>query len=221
MPVAPQRVIVPELLDDAGPDEARANLRDLVRINRYFGGYRILRGIMSEFVRPADSFSFLDVGAASGDMGAHLRSIYPHATILSLDRRAQHLEHAAHPKLVADAFRFPFADASVDFVFCSLFLHHFPNDEVVQLLENFHRIARRAVIAIDLDRGPLAHRFLPATQWLFRWTAITVHDGPVSVQAAFKEAELRSLAARAGLANATVRTHRPWSRVSLVARSLT
>ena len=212
-----QRVIVPELLDHASPDVARDNLRDLVRINRYLGGYGILRRIVAEFVQPPDSFTLLDVGAASGDMGAALLRCYPRATIVSLDRKCVHLEPAAHPKVAGDAFLLPFAERSFDFVFSSLFLHHFSNDQVVDLLRNFALIARRAVLAIDLERGPLACQFIPATKWLFGWHEISLHDGPVSVRAAFKKQELRELALDAGLSRSRVSVHRPWARLSLVA----
>ncbi len=212
-----QRIVIPELLDDASPDVARDNLRDLVRINRYLGGYGILRRIVAEFVQPADSFTMLDVGAASGDMGAALQRVYRRATIVSLDRKFVHLEPAAHPKVAGDAFQMPFAQRSFDFVFSSLFLHHFSNDEVVDLLRNFATIARRAVLAIDLERGPLAYHFIPATRWLFGWHEISLHDGPVSVRAAFKKHELRELALCAGLARSRVAVHRPWARLSLVA----
>lgn len=214
---AHQRVIEPELLDHASPDVARDNLRDLVRINRYLGGYAILRRIVAEFVQQQDQFSVLDVGAASGDMGAALRRRFPRATVTSLDRRCVHLEQAAHPKLAGDAFLLPFAPRSFDFVFSSLFLHHFSDDKVVDLFRCFRTVARRAVLAIDLERGPLAARFIPATRWLFRWHDISLYDGPVSVRAAFKKDELRDLALRAGFTRPRVSVHRPWARLSLVA----
>jgi SAM-dependent methyltransferase len=159
----------------------------------------------------------LDVGAASGDMGAALRRRYPGATMTSLDRRCVHLEKAAHPKLVGDAFQLPFAERSFDFVFSSLFLHHFSDEQVVELFRNFRAVARRAVLAIDLERGPLAYYFIPATKWLFGWHDISLYDGPVSVRAAFKKDELLSLAHCSGLAEARVNVHRPWARLSLVA----
>lgn len=215
--LAQQRVITPELLDHAPPEEARENLRDLVRVNRYFGGHWVLRRIFSSFVAPQQSFSVLDIGAASGDMGAALRQRYPNATVTSLDRNAGHLESAAQPKLAGDAFQLPFRDKSFDIVFSSLFLHHFSNDEVVRLLRGFGAVARRAVLAIDLERGPLAYYFMPSTQWLLGWKYLTVHDGQISVQAAFKKDELLALARQAGLGNAQVMQHRPWARLSLVA----
>ncbi len=217
MELADQRVIVPELLDHAAPEDARRVLADLARVNRYFGGHRILLKLIGDLAARNESFSMLDVGAASGDVGAVVRRRYPRATVVSLDRLGFHLGGAAQPKLVADAFQLPFHAGSFDFVFSSLFLHHFTDGQVVELLANFKRLARRAVLAIDLERGPLAFRFLPATRWLFDWHDMFVSDGVISVQAAFKAGELLELARRAGLEQARVSTERPWGRLSLVA----
>ena len=217
MLVASERRIVPEMLDHAPPEVARASLRDLARVNRYLGGYLVLRNMFARAVQPGESFSVLDVGSASGDMGAAIVRSFPGARVTSLDYKSNHLAQAADPKLVGDAFRLPFQPKSFDFVFSSLFLHHFTNEQVVELFVSFRAIARRAVLAIDLDRGPLAYYFLPNTRWLFGWHAITISDGQISVQAAFKKDELLALAARAGLGSAEVRVHRPWSRLSMVA----
>jgi SAM-dependent methyltransferase len=189
----------------------------LARINRYLGGYLVLRKMFARVVQPGERFSVLDVGAASGDMGAAILRSFPSARVTSLDYKTDHLAQAAEPKVAGDAFHLPFRPASFDFVFSSLFLHHFTNEQVVELFTSFRSIARRAVLAIDLDRGPLAYYFLPNTRWLFGWHAITISDGQISVGAAFKKEELRTLAARAGLGQADVRVHRPWSRLSLVA----
>jgi phospholipid N-methyltransferase len=205
------------MLDDAPPDVARASLRDLARINRYLGGYLVARKMFGGMVQPGEGFSVLDVGAASGDMGAAILRSFPSARVTSLDYKTDHLAQAADPKLAGDAFHLPFRPASFDFVFSSLFLHHFSNERVVELFASFRSIARRAVLAIDIDRGPLAYYFLPNTRWLFGWHAITINDGQISVEAAFKREELLALAVRAGLGGAQVRVHRPWSRLSLVA----
>jgi hypothetical protein len=212
-----ERVIVPEMLDHAPPDVTRASLRDLARINRYLGGYYVLGKLFRSLVKPGESFSVLDIGAASGDMGAAIRRRFPRARVTSLDYKGDHLAQAADPKLVADAFCLPFRPASFDFVFSSLFLHHFTNEQVVELFRSFRYLARRAVLAIDLDRGPLAYHFLPSTRWLFGWHDITISDGQISVAAALKKHELLALAARAGLHGAQVQVHRPWSRLSLIA----
>ena len=140
--------------------------------------------------------------------------------MVSLDRLDSHLGDAAQPKVVADAFQLPFRAASFDFVFSSFFLHHFTDDQIVELLGNFKRLARRAVLAIDLERGPLALRFLPATQWLFNWHSMFVHDGLISVQAALRPVSCwRWLAAPAWNARAFPRiapgaVYRWWRRLA-------
>jgi hypothetical protein len=150
-------------------------------------------------------------------MGASIRRLHPQAVVTSLDHRACHLKDAKPPKVAGDAFQLPFRPGSFDFVFSSLFLHHFTDAQVMDLFTGFRGLARRAVVAIDLDRGPLAPTFLASTKWLFGWHDITVHDGKLSFDAAFKAKELLSLARAAGLAQARVRVHRPWARLSLVA----
>lgn len=211
------RVLLPELLDHAPPDVTRQNLSELVLINKYLGGHRILLDRLSEFVSPSDSFTLLDVGAASGDMAKEAAARFPKISAVNLDYRALHLENASFARVAADAFRMPFAPLSFDFVHCSLFLHHFTDEQVVRLLANFWELTRRAVIVQDLERHPLAYYFLPATKWLFRWSDIVLHDGPISVEAAFRREELLNLAREAGLPHPSARLHRPAFRISMVA----
>lgn len=209
------RRVAPERLDDAAPEEARANLRDIARINRWFGAHRILCSLARPYVEGVPRV--LDVGAASGDMGRALRRRYPQATVVSLDQRPLHLEEAPEPRVAADAFHLPFRPKAFDVVMCSLFLHQFEDEAAAALLAGFARLARRAVLAIDLERRAIARGFLPATSHLFGWSGITLHDGPVSVEAGWRTAELAALALRAGLRAARVRRHDPWFRLSLVA----
>lgn len=195
---------------------AKEGLPDLASLNRWFGAYRILDRLLQNLVKPGESFSVLEVGAASGDMGASIRRKHPNATVVSLDRELVYLREAPPPRVLAEAFHLPFGPRSFDFVFCSLFLHHFADHEAVRLLSEFNATARRALIVLDLERHPLAYYFLPATRWLFRWTPVTVHDGQASVASGFLPHELAALARSAGLNRASVRRHRPWFRISLV-----
>ncbi len=63
------RRVRPELLDEITDDRSAPSLRDLVRINRLFGGHRIARALFRGMEPPTAPFTILDVGAASGDMG--------------------------------------------------------------------------------------------------------------------------------------------------------
>lgn len=211
------RIVRPERLDHAPPQEARQSLADLRVLNRWFGGHAILRQLLREQVCADEEFTLLDVGAASGDNGRCVQRAFPRARVISLDYQLSHLIGSG-PQVAGDAFALPFAPDSIDFVFCALFLHHFPEPQVQALLASFRSVCRRAVLVSDLERHRLAHAFVPATRWLFRWHSLTLHDAPVSVQAGFRPAELRHLAEAAGLQEIRVRRHAPWFRLSLVGR---
>jgi SAM-dependent methyltransferase len=208
------RLIRPEILDDLPLEQKRNSLRDLTRLNQQ-SGHRPLRRLLGEVLAPGPGYTLLDVGAASGAMGTYIGSLYPEVKVTSLDYRPEHIREAPQTRVVADAFHLPFQAKTYDFVFSSLFLHHFSDNAVVQLLSEMGRVARQGVLALDLYRHPVAYYFVPTTRWLFGWDPITVHDAPISVEAAFRPSELRELAERAGLHRPQVRSY-GWSfRVSL------
>jgi 2-polyprenyl-3-methyl-5-hydroxy-6-metoxy-1,4-benzoquinol methylase len=209
------RTFTRELLETATPEAAVRNLREIARINRWFGGHAALIRMMRNLVRSQERFSVLDVGAASGDMGRCLTRLFPNAQVTSLDHRLAHLHHATSPRVVADAVRLPFRPRAFDFVLCSSVLHHFPDHEVVEMIASLRPFARRALLLLDLERHPLAHWFIPLTRRLLKWSPLTLHDGPVSVASAFRLDELASFARAAGASEIVARRHRPWFRVSV------
>ena len=212
-----KRQIEPELLEHASVEEARANLAQIVRLNEHFGGHAVVRRALAQAVNGNAAFTLLDIGAASGDTARLVKQIYPAATVTSVDLNPIHLADAPQPKLLADAFHLPFKEASFDYVFCSLFLHHFEDRQVSELMAGFYGVARRALIISDLERHILPYLFFPASKPIFGWTPMTVHDGMCSIRAAFRASELRKLAENAGIVNARVEIHRPAFRLSLVA----
>ena len=210
------RVLEGEELEFAGSEEAARNLRDLARINRWFGGHRSLAQIVRPLVDPSEAFSVLDVGAASGDMGETIRRRFHGASVTSLDRHAVHMRRAPGAKVAADAFHLPFGPATFDLVLCSSLLHHFSNAQAIELIADLHSLARRALILMDIERHSLAHGFLPWTKRLFQWSELTVHDGSISVAAAFRPNEMAALVEAALTTPVAVRRHRPWFRMSVV-----
>lgn len=213
-----ERRIEPELMDEAEPGVARGCLNSLVRINRRLGGHAVVLKLLARAGCAREPFSLLDVGAASGDIAHVVQAAFPGSRVVSLDQNAVNLESAPRPKVLADAFRLPFAARSFDYVFSSLFLHHFEDEQIVSLLRHFSGIARKGVLISDLERHMVPYLFLPATRWLFGWHWMAVHDGKISVRAALTAAELTSLANRAGLKNVDVVAHRPAFRLSLAGK---
>jgi SAM-dependent methyltransferase len=211
------RALKPELLESAPQKQADRNLRELARINRWFGGHRSMLRMLKDLVHPLERFTVLDVGSGSGDMGRCLTRHFRNAMVVSLDHRPSHLPNVSSPRVAADAFQLPFAERAFDFVLCSSVLHHFTDCKVIDMIASLHPFARRALLLLDLERHPLAYHFLPMTRKVFRWGPLTVHDGPISVAAAFRLEELVSLTRAAGCNVAIGQRHWPWFRVSVVA----
>jgi 2-polyprenyl-3-methyl-5-hydroxy-6-metoxy-1,4-benzoquinol methylase len=211
------RVLKPEILDTLPLNQARASLADLIRINRHWGGHGTLRKLLRATI-DQENFSLLDVGAASGDMGELVRELYPHARVTSLDHLESHLASCPDPRVAGDAFSLPFRPRSFDYVFCSLFLHHFTDQQIIALFKEFGRVSGHSVLVIDLERNPIAYYFIPWTRWIFGWDPITVNDAAISVEAAFKPRELESLARQAGLTGITAKLYRPAFRIAMSAQ---
>lgn len=212
------RVLRPEILTDASEQDRARNLRDLAAISKWLGGQRILGRLLSGLVDTDTPFSLLDVGSASSGLGDSVRRCFPRSSVVSADWRHAHVVNATGTRVAADAFHLPFHNRSFDFVFCSLLMHEYADSDIKRLLRSLHNISNTALIVMDLQRHPAAYHFLSLSRWLFRWGEVTLHDGPVSVEAGFTLPEMDSLARGAGLGDFTVRRHLPWFRLSLVAR---
>lgn len=211
-----------ELLDAGGapPDQVARSLADLRRINRWLGGSRVLAKILTGEVRRSgvSRFSLLDVGAASGDLALMVARRFPLCRVVVCDLKRAHLGSRAWPAVAADARALPFPDCSFDFVSVSLLLHHFADKEAVQVLQRLGRIARRAVLINDLERHWLPLWFAQTAGPALGWGLVTRHDAAASIRQAFLVEELGALALAAGFSDFQVRRHRPWFRLSLVAR---
>jgi ubiquinone/menaquinone biosynthesis C-methylase UbiE len=204
-----------ELLDapDLPADEVAQTLADLRRYNRWLGGRSVLLNLLT--AEGLGRFSMLDVGAASGDLSEAVTQRFGGAQVVLCDRKRGHLPGRG---VAASAEALPFPNGSFDFVSASLLLHHFRDPDVVRLLGEFGRVARRAVLVNDLERHWIPLAFVHASAPVFARSRVTRSDAPASVRQAFRPEELHKLAERAGFQHVTVRRHRPWFRLSLVAR---
>jgi SAM-dependent methyltransferase len=217
-----------ELLDASTHDLAALadNLRDLRALDRYLGGTALTWRALWPMLRvlpPATPATLLDIATGGADgprilaarAHRHGYDLHPFASdrladVLRLARR----HGARFPLIRHDALMIPLHDKAVDFVTCSLALHHFDPPSAVALLRELCRIARRGVIVNDLRRGWLAYA---GARLLARgpWHAMARHDGPLSVLRAYTLEEARALVAQAGIGDARVQA-RPLFRLLIV-----
>ena len=92
---------------------------------------------------------------------------------------------------------------------CSLFLHHLSEDDAAGLLGKMAGSAR-TVLVNDLARSRVGYWLAQSACRVASCSPIVHHDGPASVASAFRLAEVRELATRAGLAGARVEPRWPW-----------
>ena len=198
-----QRVITPEILDsdDCPASEVEASLRDLSRINRWFGGVATTRKL-TERVAAATGrkhFSVLEVAAGFGEVpkvaARQLARKGITLDVTHLDRVASHLLPGNH-SVVADALALPFPDDSFDLVSSSLFAHHLEPDELARFASEALRVSRCAVLINDLIRHPLHLALVYAGFPLMR-SYVSRFDGVASVRRAYVPDEMRQILASA------------------------
>lgn len=230
--LTPERIYEEELLDAGeGTDEDVAqSLEDLRRINRFLGGRRVVLDAISSCLGGANrkEVSLLDVGTGSADIPMAVAErcgnlgLAIFAAAVDISERNLRVARASlgvsrEIQFVrADSMKLPFAADSFDFVTASLFLHHFRDEDVVRLLTDFARIAKRAVIVNDLVRNLVPYYFTKITGPFLAASFLTRNDAPVSVLRGFTRQELGDLAKRAGLHDLEIKRRFPY-RLSLVA----
>lgn len=215
-----------ELLDDpaADPASVRRSLRHIARANRWFGGTASLAWALARATRGVargSELSLLDLGTGAGDLPnaarrwARGRGISIRPLGLELSPVAAGLAVGAGvPAFVAGAVAPPVRDKSVDLVLVSQVAHHLSAAAVVSLFTAADRIARLAVIVLDLRRSAAARIAFAAGATLLGFDSVTRHDGLVSIRRGYTAAELHALTERAGV-HALV-TRRPGYRVVAV-----
>ncbi len=213
------RVATNELMDDPGRSdrELRETLRDLGRINRWFGAHAFVRRFLDRTLpvwqarrENAAPLRILDVATGGADIpiavaewaehrgvAVHVVAVDRHPAITRLARAMT----APYPSITiveADALALPFPDRSFDVCLCSLALHHLDPGDGGALLRQLDRLGRLGFLVVDLVRGWSGY----AGVWLLTRCSrspLIRHDGPVSVRRAPSWDEYRDLAAHAGI----------------------
>jgi hypothetical protein len=198
-----QRINTPELLDSPNcpPHEIEASLRDLSRINRWFGGVATTRKLIERVAAATGKkhFEVLEVAAGFGEVPKLAAQQLAHKGITlevtHLDRAASHLL-PGNRAVVADALALPFPDSSFDLVSSTLFAHHLEPEELARFAAESLRVTRHAVLINDLIRHPLHLALVYAGFPLMR-SYVSRVDGVASVRGAYVPEEMRHILASA------------------------
>jgi hypothetical protein len=208
-----------ELLDDPHADPAlvRAELRDIERLNTLFGGTSAVLNALQPIFEQAGNgergvgigsarWTLLDVGTGSGDIPRAVRRAARRygveLELLGVERipAAAELARAGGlTTIIADGAALPLAPRSVDVVLASQVLHHVPREVGVRWIVALNRIARRAVVLVDLRRSRLAMAGMWAVSFPLGLCRQTRRDAVLSLRRGFTRAELAAMVQDAGV----------------------
>src|ERR1051326_3539003 len=205
-------------------EEYEACIGELQLVNRWMGDAHSLKTTLFREIeaQSLQTFSVLDVGAGSGEL-LRVTAVWARETKRQLravglelnERSAESINEESErfeeiSGVRGDALSLPFPDSQFDYVICSLFTHHFVDDQVVQILSEMSRVARRRIFVIDLHRHPIAYLLYTTLGKLVLHNRLLRHDGALAILRSFKSDELHVLAQRAGLRDVLIERRFPY-----------
>jgi 2-polyprenyl-3-methyl-5-hydroxy-6-metoxy-1,4-benzoquinol methylase len=197
----------PETMDDFAMEGEilRDALDKIAKINQLLGGNQLtLRGVQ-EIIRnisKTTTITIVDVGCGNGDM---LRNLADYGLknnldfqLIGIDANNFTVNHAQqlsrnYPNIsykCEDIFDENFAKLKYDIVLCTLTLHHFKDNEIIQLLSVFNANSNIGIVINDLQRSAIAYRLFQALCFVFRLNDMSREDGLISILRGFKKVEL-------------------------------
>ena len=103
-----------------------------------------------------------------------------------------------------DIFSEDFAAMSYDIVLCTLTLHHFTNEEILNIMTIFNNNASMGIVVNDLHRSKLSYKLFEMICMLFNLSKMSREDGLVSILRGFKKNELEDFSKKLNLKNYTI-----------------
>jgi hypothetical protein len=205
---AMERCVKPELLDELPPADPRAvrSRKDLVRVNAWMGNCGIMVRTLRCACNGRAARSIVDMGAGDGRFLLEVaRQLHPdwqrtRAVLLDRQNAVRTETHQAFEALgwhaetceadVRDWLARPVV-AAHDVLSANLFLHHFQEAQLAELLR---AAARSTCVFIAVEpRRSLWSLFVSRLLWFIGCGQVTRHDAVASVRAGFTGNELSRL----------------------------
>ncbi|SMD42112.1 Methyltransferase domain-containing protein [Aquiflexum balticum DSM 16537] len=206
-----------EIMDDleTGGKLMEVTLKELKIINKVLGGNHVTTSSLNQIMikYPQKSYSIADIGCGGGDMikvmanwasrkkiNCQFIGIDANPNIIKLAK--SNLSEIANVAFeTQNVFDGSFLDKKVDIVTCTLFTHHFTDEELLLLLSSFKKKAKLGVVINDLHRHPIAYYSIKLLTALFSNSTMVKNDGPLSVLRSFKKSELANILKSSGISD--------------------
>ena len=185
----------------------------LAVINRQLGGDRVTRSGVKALLKDVPfsrEITFIDLGCGDGAMLRLLADMGRKAgrsfKFIGLDANAYTIVHARSRSKEYPEVRFQQMDVlsskmdglSYDIALATLFMHHFKDEQIEEMLRIIATKARIGMVINDLQRSKAAY-YLFKLYGSFIRNHMIRHDGEISVLRAFKRVDLEQISMKLGL----------------------
>jgi 2-polyprenyl-3-methyl-5-hydroxy-6-metoxy-1,4-benzoquinol methylase len=210
-----ERSVEPELMDDLRCEGTVVDqtLHELDVINRWLGGNHVTIDGLEELLAHTDRktpLTIADLGCGSGDMVTRIArwgsASGRNVDVVGIDANPNIVEYARKKASGVDRVSFEamnvldeaFARRRFDVVVATLFMHHFTDEQLAKLLRSLKAQTTIGFVINDIHRHPIAYHSIRLLTALFSRSPMVKHDGPLSVQRAFKRSEWKEILSKAG-----------------------
>lgn len=196
-----------EIMDDfeLSGSQLRKTLKDLENINFLLGGNAITRDGIKTLLEGFSKNKIIRIADIGCGNGAMIRSIAAwgkkrgyHFQFTGIDANLHaiqiaeelSLEYPETDFLNLNIFSNEFREMKFDIILCTLTLHHFRNEQIIDLVKQLNIQAGIGVVINDLHRSKMAYFLFQAFCWFFVNNEIARKDGLVSILRGFKKEEI-------------------------------
>src|SRR6267154_861221 len=182
-----------EIMDDLEfhDDVVFQTLRELDCINQWLGGNAVTLNGLEKFWKTMpneQSISIADLGCGSGEMlrliAKKARHQNKNVDLTGIDANPHIVGYAqTHSRdfntihfEALNIFSEEFNAQNFDLIIATLFLHHFSDDELINLFISLKKQARIGIIVNDIHRHPLAYYSIKWLTFLFSRSSMVKYD---------------------------------------------
>ena len=196
-----------ELMDDFSMEgnELSSALQTIASINQKLGGNKLTLNGVKELLKSVDkskSISICDVGCGNGDM---LREIakFGHSNgyqfdLIGIDANAYTIKEAIQLSenfpninyIQENILHQQTNQVNSDITLFTLTLHHFSDDEINLILQDYLAKSKLGIVINDLHRSSIAYHLFQLVCFVFQLEEMPKKDGLLSILKGFKKEEL-------------------------------
>jgi 2-polyprenyl-3-methyl-5-hydroxy-6-metoxy-1,4-benzoquinol methylase len=210
-----------EIMDDFSLEgkELQDALDKIASINQLLGGNKLTLHGIKTLLKKTDTQKTIviaDIGCGNGDMlrmlanygqkndlNFKLTGVDANEFTINYAKKLS-TEYANIEYVCVDIFSKDFTLVKYDIVLCTLTLHHFTNDEILNIITIFNNNAAIGIVINDLHRSKLAYRLFKMIGIIFNLNRMSREDGLVSILRGFKKNELESFSKKLNFKNYTI-----------------